>query len=92
MRFRAWKSRPIDALAPSARARGGNGIVATTADAPNFADMILGMAGWIGLPLTVLAETGSTRFHLQSLANVATEWTLVVLAYNCCRITRLTVA
>ncbi|GBQ95385.1 hypothetical protein GLI01_28280 [Gluconacetobacter liquefaciens] len=34
------------------------GVVATTAAAPSFADMILGMEGRIGLPRTVLADTG----------------------------------
>ncbi|GBQ66584.1 transposase [Komagataeibacter swingsii] len=144
-----------------------NGVVATTADAPSFAATILGMEKRIGLPRTVLADTGFasgkaigmlqvgrpmdwrpydfrpepppkeprritepwrmekkaklqqnqakalyalrkqtvepvfgiiksamgfTRFHLRGLANVATEWTLVALAYNCRRITRLTAA
>jgi hypothetical protein len=32
------------------------------------------------------------RLHLRSPANVATEWTLVALAYNCRRTTRLTAA
>ncbi|GBQ94707.1 hypothetical protein GLI01_29070 [Gluconacetobacter liquefaciens] len=150
--------------------------MATTADATSFADRILGMEGRIGLPRTVLADTGFasrkavetlqardvdplvaigrpvdrrsydfrpepspkeprritepwrvkmkdrlqqepaktlyalgkqtvepvfgifksamgfTRFHLRGLANVATEWTLVALAYNCRRITRLSAA
>lgn len=153
-----------------------NGVVATTADAPSFAATILGMEERIGLPRTVLADTGFasdkaiqtlqasgvdplvaigrpvnrrpydfrpepppreprritepwrlemkarlqqnpakalyalrkqtvepvfgiiksamgfTRFHLRGLSNVATEWTLVALAYNCRRITRLTAA
>ncbi|ACI49970.1 transposase IS1182 family protein [Gluconacetobacter diazotrophicus PA1 5] len=153
-----------------------NGVVATTADAPSFAATILGMEERIGLPRTVLADTGFasgkavetlqasgvdplvaigrpvnrrpydfrpepppreprritepwrlemkarlqqnpakalyalrkqtvepvfgiiksamgfTRFHLRGLPNVATEWTLVALAYNCRRITRLTAA
>jgi transposase len=34
------------------------GVVATTADAPSFAPTILGMEGGIGLPKTVLADTG----------------------------------
>ena len=33
-------------------------LVATTADAPSFADVILGMQDTIGLPTTVLADTG----------------------------------
>ncbi|MFT8720713.1 IS1182 family transposase [Acetobacter sp.] len=153
-----------------------NGVVVTTADAPSFAATILGMEERIGLPRTVLADTGFasgkaiqtlqasgvdplvaigrpvnrrpydfrpepppreprritepwrlemkarlqqnpakalyalrkqtvepvfgiiksamgfTRFHLRGLPNVATEWTLVALAYNCRRITRLTAA
>ncbi|MFW7266891.1 IS1182 family transposase [Gluconacetobacter sp. Hr-1-5] len=153
-----------------------HGIVATTADAPSFAATILGMEKRIGLPRTVLADTGFasgkaigllqasgvdplvaigrpmdrrpydfrpeppskappritepwrldmktrlqqdpaktlytlrkqtvepvfgiiksvmgfTRFDLRGLANVATEWTLLALAYNCRRITRLTAA
>ncbi len=35
---------------------------------------------------------GFTRFHLRGLPNVATEWTLVALVYNCRRIMRLTAA
>ncbi|KXV36252.1 transposase [Gluconobacter oxydans] len=35
---------------------------------------------------------GFIRSHLRRLANVATEWTLVVLAYNYRRITRLMAA
>ena len=34
------------------------GVVATSADAPSFAATILGMEGGIGLPQTVLADTG----------------------------------
>lgn len=34
------------------------GSVATTADAPGFADMILGLEGKIGLPRTVFGHTG----------------------------------
>jgi transposase len=148
-------------------------LVATTADAPSFADTILGMEKTIGLPKTVLADTGYAsgpavaaleartiealvaigrtqphrpydfrpppeakpprvitepwriamkaklesedgrkrygkrkqsvepvfgiiktaigfiRFHLRGLANVASEWTLITLAYNCRRIHRL---
>ncbi|MFT9455209.1 transposase, partial [Komagataeibacter saccharivorans] len=154
----------------------GHGVTTTTADAPSFAATILGMEETIGLPRTVLADTGFasgkaiktlqargvdplvaigrsvdrrpydfrpepppkaprritepwrldmkaklqqdpakalyalrkqtvepvfgiiksamgfTRFHLRGLANLATEWTLVALAYNCRRITRLTAA
>lgn len=149
------------------------GVVATPADAPSFASTILGMAQGIGLPKTVLADTGFasgeavaalaargieplvaigrtqphrpydfrpppqpktprritepwriamlakletpdakaryarrkqtvepvfgiikaalgfTRFHLRGLANVAAEWTLIALAYNCRRLHRL---
>ena len=35
---------------------------------------------------------GFTRFHLRGLANVATEWTLIALAYNCRRLHRLAAA
>lgn len=149
------------------------GVVATPADAPSFAGTILGMAHGIGLPTTVLADTGFAsgpavaaleargieplvaigrtqphrpydfrpppkpkpprqvkepwrramqakletddaktryrlrkqtvepvfgiiksamgfrRFSLRGLANVATEWTLIALAYNCRRLNRL---
>jgi transposase len=152
------------------------GVVATTADAPSFAATILGMEQGIGLPKTVLADTGFasgpavaalearsimplvaigrsqphrpydfrpppepkatrrttepwriamqakletpdakalyarrkqtvepafgiikaaigfTRFHLRGLANVAAEWTLIALAYNCRRLHRLAAA
>jgi hypothetical protein len=34
---------------------------------------------------------GFTRFHMRGLKNVASEWMLTVLAYNCRRITRLQV-
>ncbi len=148
-------------------------LVATTADAPSFAAIILGMQDTIGLPTTVLADTGYasadavaalqanaieplvaigrtqphrpydfrpppaaktprritepwriamkakletddartrykrrkqtvepvfgiiksaigfTRFRLRGLANAATEWSLVTLAYNCRRMARL---
>ena len=148
-------------------------LVATTADAPSFATIILGMQDTIGLPTTVLADTGYasadavaalqanaieplvaigrtqphrpydfrpppaaktprritepwriamkakletddartrykrrkqtvepvfgiiksaigfTRFRLRGLANAATEWSLVTLAYNCRRMARL---
>ncbi len=151
-------------------------LVATTADAPSFAATILGMENAIGLPKTVLADTGYasgpavaaleakaiealvavgrtqphrpydfrpppevkpprqitepwriamkakletedgrkrygkrkqtvepvfgiiksalgfTRFHLRGLANVASEWTLITLAYNCRRLHRLQLA
>ena len=146
-------------------------LVATTADAPSFAAVVLGMRDTIGLPKTVLADTGYasaaavaalqaggveplvaigrtqrhrpynfrpppapkssrritkpwriamkaklesddgkarykmrkqtvepafgiiksaigfTRFRLRGLANAATEWSLITLAYNCRRIT-----
>lgn len=149
------------------------GVVATPADAPSFAPTILGMEGGIGLPKTVLADTGFasgeavaalqaqgieplvaigrtqphraydfrpppepktprriiepwrlamqakldtpdakaryarrkqtvepvfgiiksalgfTRFHLRGLIKVASEWTLIALAYNCRRLHRL---
>jgi transposase len=145
-------------------------LVATTADAPSFAATVLGMANTIGLPQTVLADTGFAsapavaalqardveplvaigrtqqhrpydfrpppnpkssrritepwriamkakletedgrnrykkrkqtvepvfgivktamgfvRFHLRGLANVASEWRLIALAYNCRRL------
>lgn len=31
---------------------------------------------------------GFSRFHLRGLQNVAAEWTLILLAYNCRRINR----
>ncbi len=149
------------------------GVVATSADAPSFASTILAMEQGIGLPKTVLADTGFasaeavtaleargieplvaigrtqphrpydfrpppepktprritepwrlamqakmetkdakhryarrkqtvepvfgiikaalgfTRFHLRGLAKVASEWTLIALAYNCRRMHRL---
>jgi transposase len=152
------------------------GVVATPADAPSFAATILGMEHGIGLPSTVLADTGFasgeavaalearkieplvaigrtqphrpydfrpppkpktprrvtepwrlamqakldnadakaryaqrkqtvepvfgviksaigfTRFRLRGLAKVATEWTLIALAYNCRRLNRLRLA
>ena len=152
------------------------GVVATTADAPSFAATILGMEQGIGLPKTVLADTGFasaeavaalqaqnieplvaigrtqphraydfrpppkpkaprritepwrlamqakldtpdakaryahrkqtvepvfgiiksalgfTRFHLRGIAQVASEWTLIALAYNCRRLHRLQLA
>ena len=148
-------------------------LVATTADAPSFAATILGMEATIGLPKTILADTGFAsgpavadlqargieplvaigrtqpqrpydfrppppprtprritepwrlamilrlenedakvlykrrkqtvepvfgiiksafgfvRFHLRGIQNVASEWTLTALAYNCQRINRL---
>jgi transposase len=151
-------------------------LVATTADAPSFATVILGMRDTIGLPTTVLADTGYasadavaalqanaieplvaigrtqphrpydfrpppaaktprritepwriamkakletddartrykmrkqtvepvfgiiksvigfTRFRLRGLANAATEWSLVTLAYNCKRMARMQAA
>jgi transposase len=151
-------------------------LVATTADAPSFATVILGMQDTIGLPKTVLADTGYasadavaalqanaieplvaigrtqphrpydfrppptpktprritepwriamkaklesddgrhrykmrkqtvepvfgiiktaigfTRFRLRGLANAATEWSLVTLAYNCRRMARMQAA
>ena len=151
-------------------------LVATTADAPSFAQTVLGMEATVGLPNTVLADTGFasgpavaalqargieplvaigrtqgprpydfrpppdpkpvrqitepwrramkarleeddaralykkrkqtvepvfgtiksamgfTRFHLRGIQNVATEWTLVALAYNCRRFNRLVAA
>jgi len=149
------------------------GVAATPADAPGFAAAILGMEGGIGLPQTVLADTGFasgpavaaleaqgieplvaigrtqphrpydfrpppkpkvprritepwrlamqakldtpdakaryarrkqtvepafgiiksaigfTRFRLRGLAKVASEWTLIAIAYNCRRLNRL---
>jgi len=38
---------------------------------------------------TVKSAMGFTRFHLRGLANVATEWLLVALAYNCRRLLNL---
>ena len=151
-------------------------LVATTADAPSFAATILAMQTTVGLPRTVLADTGYasstavadlqahgieplvaigrtqmqrpydfrppasakvprritepwrlamqarleqddaktlykrrkqtvepvfgiiksamsfTRFHLRGIHNVATEWSLVALAYNCRRLNRLLAA
>jgi transposase len=151
-------------------------LVATTADAPSFATVILGMQDTIGLPTTVLADTGYasadavaalqanaieplvaigrtqqhrpydfrpppaaktsrritepwriamkakletddartrykmrkqtvepvfgiiksaigfTRFRLRGLANAATEWSIVTLAYNCRRMARMQAA
>jgi hypothetical protein len=35
---------------------------------------------------------GFVRFHLRGLANVASEWTLIILAHNCRRLNRLQAA
>jgi len=35
---------------------------------------------------------GFVRFRLRGLQNIATEWTLIALAYNCRRIMRLEAA
>ena len=35
---------------------------------------------------------GFVRFHLRDIQNVATEWTLTALAYNCRRLHRLQAA
>jgi transposase len=40
----------------------------------------------------IKAAIGFRRFHLRGLARVATEWTLIALAYNCRRIARLQIA
>lgn len=37
----------------------------------------------------IKSAMGFTRFHLRGLANVAAEWLLVALAYNCRRLHRL---
>jgi transposase len=37
----------------------------------------------------IKSAMGFVRFRLRGLQNVATEWTLIALAYNCRRITRL---
>ena len=37
----------------------------------------------------IKAAMGFTRFHLRGLKNVATEWLLTALAYNCRRMIRL---
>ena len=36
----------------------------------------------------IKSALGFLRFRLRGLQNVATEWTLIALAYNCRRITR----
>ena len=38
------------------------------------------------------STTGFLRFHLRGLHDVATEWTLTALVYNCWRIARLRAA
>ena len=40
----------------------------------------------------IKSAMGFTRFHLRGIGNVAAEWTLVALAYNCCRISRMLAA
>jgi len=40
----------------------------------------------------IKSAMGFIRFHLRGLQNVATEWTLIALAYNCRRTARLTAA
>ena len=40
----------------------------------------------------IKSALGFLRFRLRGLQNVATEWTLIALAYNCRRITRLQAA
>jgi len=37
----------------------------------------------------IKAAIGFTRFHLRGIANAASEWTLIALAYNCRRLHRL---
>ena len=37
----------------------------------------------------IKSAMGFTRFHLRGLANVAAEWLLTALAYNCRRLHRL---
>jgi hypothetical protein len=37
----------------------------------------------------IKSAIGFTRFRLRGLAKVATEWTLIALAYNCRRLNRL---
>ncbi|TCZ66898.1 transposase, partial [Roseicella aquatilis] len=41
---------------------------------------------------SIKAALGFTRFHLRGLAQVASEWTLIALAYNCRRLHRLRLA
>jgi transposase len=40
----------------------------------------------------IKAALGFTRFHLRGIANVASEWNLIALAYNCRRLHRLPLA
>ncbi len=40
----------------------------------------------------IKSALGFLRSRLRGLQNVATEWTLIALAYNCRRITRLQAA
>jgi hypothetical protein len=40
----------------------------------------------------IKAALGFTRFHLRGLTNVAAEWSLIALAYNCRRLHRLRLA
>ena len=40
----------------------------------------------------IKSALGFTRFHLRGLHNVASEWTLIALAYNCRRLHRLQAA
>ena len=40
----------------------------------------------------IKSAIGFVRFHLRGLANVASEWTLITLAYNCRRLNRLQAA
>jgi len=40
----------------------------------------------------IKAAIGFVRFHLRGLGNVANEWRLIALAYNCRRLARLRAA
>ena len=40
----------------------------------------------------IKSAMGFLRFHLRGLHNVASEWTLTALAYNCRRLARLQTA
>jgi hypothetical protein len=40
----------------------------------------------------IKSAMGFTRFHLRGLGNVAAEWLLIALAYNCRRLHRLRLA
>jgi transposase len=40
----------------------------------------------------IKSALGFTRFHLRGIRNVASEWTLIALAYNCTRLHRLQAA